>query len=57
MSPPLTSDHSSSYLASTPKPNPMFSADHHLYAIIADLQQQLATQAKVLANLQLALSQ
>jgi uncharacterized coiled-coil protein SlyX len=35
----------------------MSSADHHLYAIIADLQQQLATQAEVLANLQLALSQ
>jgi hypothetical protein len=35
----------------------MSSADHHLYAIIADLQQHLATQAEVLANLQLALSQ
>jgi hypothetical protein len=34
----------------------MSSADH-LYAVIADLQQQLATQAEVLASLQLALSQ
>jgi hypothetical protein len=35
----------------------MSSADHRLYAIIADLQQQLATQAEALTNLQLALSQ
>jgi hypothetical protein len=49
---PLTSDHSSSYPAFTPKPAPMSSVDNHLYTIIADLQRQLATQNDILSNLQ-----